>query len=296
MLVCNVSLRPPRAGIAADIAEAAAALDTLGTGNVVFATLVDDPASVGEMVDAYLGEIMLEAASANDITDGNIPATYNLNVAESMTAVDTLDATVGVPVSYATWDAATVTAVTLSGGDLVATNTGTTSTNQGAHVSTATGKTTGKYYFEITFTTITSATGGNFGFGIGTTASTYANMGNNATTGDMVFNSGSIYAGGSNTGINMGGTPSNGSVISIAADLDNRKIWFRFAPSSNWNNSGTANPATNTGGITIPAGTMVPFVTFGGTGGNASNVITANFGGSAFSGAVPSGFTSGWVV
>jgi hypothetical protein len=39
---------------------------------------------------------------------------------------------------------------------------------------------------------------------------------------------------------------------------------------------------------------MVPFVTFGGSPGSANNVITANFGASAFSGAVPSGFTSGW--
>jgi hypothetical protein len=39
---------------------------------------------------------------------------------------------------------------------------------------------------------------------------------------------------------------------------------------------------------------MAPFVTFGGTGGAASNVLTANFGDSAFSGAVPSGFTAGW--
>jgi hypothetical protein len=33
MLVCNVSLRPPRSAIAADLAEVAAALDAPGTGN-----------------------------------------------------------------------------------------------------------------------------------------------------------------------------------------------------------------------------------------------------------------------
>jgi hypothetical protein len=64
MLVCNISLRPPRRLIAADLAEAAAAVDASTTGNVVFATLVDDPASVRETVDAYTGSIMLEAASA----------------------------------------------------------------------------------------------------------------------------------------------------------------------------------------------------------------------------------------
>jgi len=84
------------------------------------------------------------------------------------------------------------------------------------------------------------------------------------------------------------------AAVGGAVDLDNRKIWFRLAPSGNWNASGTANPATNTGGYTIPAGTMVPFVTFGGTAGTAGHALTANFGASVFSGAVPAGFTSGW--
>src|SRR5580765_1046228 len=75
MLVCSVSQRGRRAAIAADVAEAAAALDAPGTGNVVFATLVDDPASVGEIVDAYLGEIMLEAASASVIVDAGLGST-----------------------------------------------------------------------------------------------------------------------------------------------------------------------------------------------------------------------------
>jgi hypothetical protein len=64
MLVCNVSLLRRRAAIAVDLAETTTAADALGTGNVVFATLVDDPALVRDRVDAYLGEIMLEAANA----------------------------------------------------------------------------------------------------------------------------------------------------------------------------------------------------------------------------------------
>ena len=47
MLVCNVSLRAPRRAIAAELAEATTAADATATGNIVFATLVDDPASVG---------------------------------------------------------------------------------------------------------------------------------------------------------------------------------------------------------------------------------------------------------
>jgi len=201
-------------------------------------------------------------------------------------------ATGGAVAASATWDAATATAVTLSGGNLVATNTGTSSVDQGARGATSAGKTSGKYYFEITSTTYLG--GGNNGLGIGTTASTYTGMGNNATTGvNMYISDGSIYANGSSAGVAIGGL-SSGTLACIAVDLDNRKIWFRKTISGNWNNSGTANPATNVGGITIPAGTMVPFCTFGGTGGGPNNVLTANFGASAFSGAVPSGFTSGW--
>lgn len=94
MLVCNVSLRPPRRTIAAELAEAVEAADALATGNVVFATLVDDPASVGDIVDAYLGVIMLEAASAGDVIDGDLAGGYTGNIVEVATAATTLDGAV----------------------------------------------------------------------------------------------------------------------------------------------------------------------------------------------------------
>jgi hypothetical protein len=94
MLVTNVSLRPPRTGIAADIAELAEAVDASATGQVVFATLVDDPASVREFVDAYLGEIMLEAASAAASADAGLA--YAAAIDEAVTAADTQDATAGI--------------------------------------------------------------------------------------------------------------------------------------------------------------------------------------------------------
>jgi hypothetical protein len=194
-------------------------------------------------------------------------------------------------VTYATLDPATVAAVTLSGGNLVATNTGTTSTNQGVRVADAGGKTSGKYYFEVTVTT--GGNGSRVSWGIGTTTSTYANLSASATTGAVMYLGGGIWAGGSSSGSDAG-TVTIGVVIGIALDLDNLKSWFRIGPSGNWNGSGTANPATNTGGVTVPAGTMVPFCTFGGTAGSSGIVNTANFGATAFAGVVPSGFTSGW--
>jgi hypothetical protein len=86
MLVCNVSLLRRRAAIAVDIAETTTALDQPGTGNVVFATLVDDPASVREFVDAYLGQIMREAANAASTVNAGV--TYAVAVVEAVTAAD----------------------------------------------------------------------------------------------------------------------------------------------------------------------------------------------------------------
>lgn len=95
MLVCNISLRPPRRAITVDLAEAATARDASTTGNIVFATLVDDPASVRETVDAYLGEIMVEAASAAATADAGL--VYAAAIEEVVTAADVLDATIGIP-------------------------------------------------------------------------------------------------------------------------------------------------------------------------------------------------------
>ena len=87
MLVCNVSLLARRASIAAEVAEAAVALDAPGTGNVVFATLVDDPASVGDHIDAFLGQIMREAASAAVTVTAGLA--YAVAVVEAVTATET---------------------------------------------------------------------------------------------------------------------------------------------------------------------------------------------------------------
>lgn len=117
MLVCNVSLRAARRAISVGIAEVATAVDATATGNVVFATLVDDPANVGDRVDAYLGEIMLEAASADatvnaglvytvglleeavagDALSGAVPTILTADVAEAATAASTQDGTVAAP-------------------------------------------------------------------------------------------------------------------------------------------------------------------------------------------------------
>lgn len=109
MLVCNVSLRPPGRTIAAGIAEAGAAVDDFGTGNIVFATLVDDPASVGDVVDAYNGEIMLEAASADAIADAG--TVYAVAIDEAVTAIEVQDVRMPMVFTDAINEAATADSI-----------------------------------------------------------------------------------------------------------------------------------------------------------------------------------------
>ena len=85
-----------------------------------------------------------------------------------------------------------------------------------------------------------------------------------------------------------------GDVIGIALDVGAQLAWFRVAPSGNWNGSGTANPATGTGGLSLASITNVDDCPLVGFFPGIGESATANFGDSAFSGAVPSGFTTGW--
>jgi len=291
MLVCSVVQRPQRHVLAANIIEIAAAIDNPSSGTI-FVTLTDDPGNARDLLDAFLGQKIVEAANATDVVDA-LSAHPVLLLEDISAAVAVQDATINAVTGWATFEPAMSSNVTLSGGNLIATNTAKSPTNQGASVAAQYAKTIGKYYFEPTFITFTG--GDNVGVGVGTTTSTYGGLGGSATTGNNGLHSGGIWANGTNTGVTLG-LYGDGQVAGVAVDLDNRKIWFKRLPSGNWNNSGTANPATNTGGITIPAGGMVPFATFGGGGGAANNVVAANFGASAFSGAVPSGFIPGWPI
>jgi hypothetical protein len=82
-----------------------------------------------------------------------------------------------------------------------------------------------------------------------------------------------------------------GDSVQIAVDLDNRKIWFR-TPSGQWNASGTADPATNTGGIALPTGlstgAVFPAVSAFNT--SPADTVTLVFDPNLFIGSVPTGF------
>lgn len=193
-------------------------------------------------------------------------------------------------VAFTTWSTTDLVNMTLSGGNLVATPTA----SGNAYVRGQDPKRSGKYYFEYTSTT---AQGGSSNFGLapgGTTLGTtngaaYVNASSGSILGfNRVTNAQTSFA--------SLGAIGAGTVVGVAIDLDNRRAWFREGAAGNWNASSTANPATGAGGIDLSAiglgaGIDVyPYASMSAT----SQSVTANFGGSAFTGAVPAGFTAGW--
>jgi hypothetical protein len=189
-----------------------------------------------------------------------------------------------------TWNPSDKSAqVTLSGGNLVATS----SAGSIVGVRAVDKQSLGKFYWECTQTSVA-----NTSSGVGFFSPTF-NLNLTFISGVPgacgVQHSGQIYNNGVFASINFG-TITNGTVICLAIDCTARLIWFRLGAAGNWNNSGTADPATGIGGISnlnlgdgIP---VFPAVSFG----NSPDQYTANFGGTAFTGTVPSGFTSGFTA
>jgi hypothetical protein len=173
------------------------------------------------------------------------------------------------------------TRITLSNNNLTA----TINTSNNGNVRANTARRTGKYYCEFTATTIGSA--GFYGFGI--CLSSYSLTAN--------FPVSNLYAGyiasGSISYNNVSSLAmpaiAAGNVVSMAVDFGNNALWFRVQ-GGNWNNNAANNPATNTGGVTIAnlttQGSLFPFW----SGWTTNDATTANFGASAFTYAVPSGF------
>lgn len=92
MLLCSVSLRPRGHVIAASIVEPGAALDSLSL-SAIFATLTDDPGNALDILTAFVGQNMVEAASAAAVVSAG--SVYAVGVIESAAAISVQGATVG---------------------------------------------------------------------------------------------------------------------------------------------------------------------------------------------------------
>ena len=162
------------------------------------------------------------------------------------------------------------------------------------------GKTAGKWYVEFT---IVAVSGNNDGVGIldargllglGFIGQTSISSSIAGTSGYGYYeNNHVVFGGASQTAVNNV-TYTADDVIGLAIDLDNHRLWWTKNGGAWVGASGTPNPATNTGGFDISGeqsqGRIYPAVDMAGS----AAKFTANFGASAFTGTVPSGFTGGW--
>jgi len=160
------------------------------------------------------------------------------------------------------------------------------------HVGVANFKNSGKYYVEFE---IIDYTGNSdlWGFVTHDTNDTEVQLGSNCST--VAAGSGAIRSNNASSGLSLG-IRADGDIIGAAIDLDVDKVWFRVSPSGLWNGQaiGSQNPALNIGGVSISNYTAKGV----GPGFCPANFTPPKFilnaGERAFSGAVPSGFTSGW--
>lgn len=138
----------------------------------------------------------------------------------------------------------------------------------------------GKWYVEYTNLTNTGASG-QYGF-----AAAADTLGGSGQCGCNAGGSVNNVAGGS---ISLGATTA-GHTLCFAIDLDNKRLWGRYG-SGNWNNSGTANPSTNTGGVDLTGISAAALSLYAFQQFNPGSV-TVNAGDSAFQQAIPAGFAA----
>lgn len=187
-------------------------------------------------------------------------------------------------VAYTTLNPADKSAnVTLSNGDLTAKTNGTIGS-----VRAVTGKSSGKYYIEALVDLL--STPQQWGIGFCNSATSLAVVIGKDTGQANNFS----YLGNGNVvkqNVNQSTShtdPVTGDLIGMAIDIDAGKAWFRL--NGTWQKGG--DPAAGTGNVvSFTAGTTM-FPAIGARDNNDG--ATYNFGASAFSGSVPTGFTSGW--
>jgi len=193
---------------------------------------------------------------------------------------------------YIQFDPSTAVNVTLSNGGLSGTNTSTADAT-GCKGFAAEAKSAGLLYFEAVG--LTGAAGPKSSIGLNTPSTSIANQvsvgGANGGIGLYQGGSGAIFVSGANTFVTAGWLASATDVIGVAVDMTHMKVWFKnITQNRNWNDTVTANPATNVGGVSITATPLVPFFGWG-LGGNTGQKMTANFAG-PFVGSVPAGFSA----
>ncbi len=212
-----------------------------------------------------------DAAGSNDWTVNNISLTSG-STYDSMKDVPTLTDT--DTANYCTWNPLAVgTNITTASGNLNA----TASSNSNAMLQGTFGITSGKWYWEVTLSSGTSAWAGSI---IKSTAGlNYSSL----SSGDAYSysNDGSKYNG--QTSTSYGNTYTTNDVISVAYNADTGKIWY--AKNGTWQASGDPAAGTNEAYSGI-SGTYMPSALL-----NSATGI-ANFGQRPFAYTPPTGFVA----
>ena len=162
-----------------------------------------------------------------------------------------------------------------------------TSSGASGNAMIATPLTAGKYYFEGQ----QNLTNDNSGVGLNVFPVCPGYLGTNIySIGFFKYSSGSIYYNATMQKSSIG-TNDTAVVWRYAVDMDNKTFWVAKA-AGNWNNSGTADPATNTGGVSFSSAASDE-MWFTVCLKSSGEYFDGNFGNAAFTYSVPSGFTSG---
>jgi len=185
------------------------------------------------------------------------------------------------------WDSATMTAgaFTLTNSNLTAERT-TADSGAGRMIVSSRRHSAGAWYCEITVNNIGDG-GADFGIGVSQTGSPNEIPGANSVTWGYRPNGNKYFNGGNAA---YGDTYTTNDVIMVAFNANTGKIWF--GKNGTWQASGDPGAGSNEAysGLSGSLGAA-----FGGRySGGAQAKVTANFGASAFSYTVPSGFSPGW--
>jgi hypothetical protein len=217
--------------------------------------------------------------NGNNWTPNNISLTAGATY-DSMTDVPTL--TSATAANYCVWNA--VLPNQMAGGSASITNGNLTASDAGTSYGVAAqgsfGVTSGKWYWEVTASTV----GGNYGAcGIRLTT-----VQGTDGAGYFYFSDGqkvtTVYGGGA---ASYGNSYTSGDVIGVALDMDNGKIWF--SKNGTWQASGDPAAGTNA----AYTGLSGSFSACVGDGQNATQYVwNATFGQRPFAYTPPSGFVA----
>ena len=196
-------------------------------------------------------------------------AAYNGSKSITVTNSTTFTYTVSVTgAGTTTWNPSDKNAsITLSSGDLTATN-GSSSATDSKAVRGTIGNATGKWYWEVTIGTV----GGNIQLGVAKAAESLSDFVGSGAGGYGYNNFGTLWNSGS--GLVTVSPFVAGNVIGVALDMDSGEVSF-------YRNGVLQYKFTALSGTFYPAVSMVN-----------GGAVTANFGGSAFAHAIPSGFAA----